>query len=86
MELPNPSWAVLTLTSAPALQNCLKKIGKNPAITVVAKAEFAQSYSAQPQMAFLFLSKNSAPLFFRLSMPNWLYAEYRISNPANGGI
>jgi hypothetical protein len=43
IELPNPSWAVLTFTSAPKLQYCLKKIGKNPAITVVAKAELAQS-------------------------------------------
>jgi hypothetical protein len=31
----------------------LKKIGKNPAMTVVAKAEFAQSYITQPQTAFL---------------------------------
>ena len=31
----------------PALQNCLKNSGKKPAITVVANAEFAQSYSAQ---------------------------------------
>jgi hypothetical protein len=34
-------------TSIPELQNCLKKMGKKPAITVVAKAEFAQSYIAQ---------------------------------------
>jgi hypothetical protein len=31
------------------LQYCLKKMGKKPAMTVVAKAEFAQSYLAQPQ-------------------------------------
>jgi hypothetical protein len=31
----------------------LKKIGKNPAMTVVAKAEFAQSYITQPQTVFL---------------------------------
>jgi len=30
-------------------QYALKKSGKKPAITVVAKAEFAQSYMAQPQ-------------------------------------
>jgi hypothetical protein len=30
-------------------------MGKNPAITVVAKAEFAQSYIAQPHTAFLSL-------------------------------
>jgi hypothetical protein len=30
----------------------LKKTGKKPAITVVAKAELAQSYKAQPQTAF----------------------------------
>jgi ethanolamine utilization protein EutP (predicted NTPase) len=39
--------------SAPTLQNCLKKMGKKPAITVVAKAELAQSYKAQLRMAFL---------------------------------
>lgn len=36
IELPNPSSAVLRFTSAPRLQNCLKKMGKNPAMTVVA--------------------------------------------------
>ena len=51
-ELPNPSWAVLTLTSVPRLQYFLKKRGKKPAMTVVAKAELAQSYMAQPQIAF----------------------------------
>jgi hypothetical protein len=60
----------------------LKKIGKNPAITVVAKAEFAQSYSAQPQMAFRLVSKEIAyPYAFRGSISNGLYVEYRISNP-----
>ena len=52
MELPSPSWAVLRFTSVPWLQYCLKKSGKKPAITVVAKAELAQSYKAQPQTAF----------------------------------
>ena len=55
-ELARPSWAVLMLTSAPELQYCLKKIGKNPAMTVVAKAEFPQSYKAQPQTALLCLN------------------------------
>ncbi len=53
-EFPNPSWAVLTLTSVPMLQYVLKKRGKNPAMTVVAKAELAQSYMAQPHTAFFF--------------------------------
>ncbi len=34
---------VLTVSGAPALQNCLLNRGTNPAMTVVAKAEFAQS-------------------------------------------
>ena len=38
-----PSRNVLTAASVPTLQYCLKKIGKNPAITVVANAELAQS-------------------------------------------
>jgi hypothetical protein len=51
-ELARPSLAVLKAVSVPALQNCLKKIGKNPAMTVVAKAEFAQSYMAQARTCF----------------------------------
>ena len=50
-EFPRPSCAVLTLGSVPWLQYCLKKSGKNPAMTVVAKAELAQSYNAHPQTA-----------------------------------
>jgi hypothetical protein len=50
MELAIPNLAVL---STPALQNCLKNMGKKPAMTVVAKAEFAQSYMAHPNIAFL---------------------------------
>jgi|GEM_PF-4237879 len=42
-EFPNPSSAVLSFTLAPWLQYILKKTGKNPAMTVVAKAELAQS-------------------------------------------
>jgi hypothetical protein len=38
----------------------LKKIGKNPAMTVVANAEFAQSYITHPQTAFL-LEFNKLP-------------------------
>jgi hypothetical protein len=40
-------------------------MGKNPAITVVAKAEFAQSYMAHPQIAFLslFIAKFSPEYF-----------------------
>ena len=51
-ELPRPSRAVLTVASVPRLQYCLKKMGKKPAITVVAKAELAQSYMAHPKIAF----------------------------------
>ena len=43
IEFANPSWAVLTTASDSALQYCLKKTGKNPAITVVANTELAQS-------------------------------------------
>jgi hypothetical protein len=42
-ELALASFAVLICTSSWALQNTLKKIGKKPAMIVVAKAEFAQS-------------------------------------------
>ena len=65
-ELASPSLAVLTLMSAPALQYFLKKMGKKPAMTVVAKAELAQSYIAHPKIAFLlsFCSAN------RISLPS----------------
>jgi hypothetical protein len=43
VALATPSWKVLTVTSLPALQYFLKKSGKKPASTVVAKAELAQS-------------------------------------------
>ena len=43
MPFARPSRKVLTDASAPALQYCLKKTGKKPAMTVVAKAELAQS-------------------------------------------
>jgi hypothetical protein len=51
-ELARPSRAVLTAVSTPTLQYCLKKRGKNPAMIVVANAEFAQSYSAQETTPF----------------------------------
>ena len=35
-ELEMPRLKVLLWTSMPLLQNCLKKMGKNPAMTVVA--------------------------------------------------
>src|SRR5262245_54565341 len=38
---------VLSIGAAPTVSVCLKNTGKNATITVVAKAEFAQSYSAQ---------------------------------------
>ncbi len=41
--LATPNRKVLRVTSAPTLQYCLKNNGKNPAMTVVAKAELAQS-------------------------------------------
>ena len=41
--LPIPSWKVLAVLSRPLAQYCLKNNGKKPAITVVAKAELAQS-------------------------------------------
>jgi hypothetical protein len=41
--LVTPSRKVLSVTSTPASHYCLKNTGKNPAMTVVAKAEFAQS-------------------------------------------
>ncbi len=49
-ELARPSRNVLSVTSAAAFQYCLKKSGKNPASTVVAKAELPQSYSAQDRV------------------------------------
>lgn len=42
-ELAKPSRAVLMDASTPALQYSLNMTGKNPAMTVVAKAEFPQS-------------------------------------------
>jgi len=51
-ECAKPNRAVVTTGSAPSLQKPLKKIGKKPAIMVVANAEFAQSYMLQAIMAF----------------------------------
>jgi len=43
MELAMPSRAVLTTASVPWEHQVLKNTGKNPAMTVVAKAELAKS-------------------------------------------
>src|SRR5512136_1155768 len=45
--LVTPRRNVLSVAATPAFQYCLKNTGKNPAMIVVANAEFAQSYSAQ---------------------------------------
>jgi len=50
-ELAIPSLAVLITGSLPTVQYPLKKIGKKEAMTVVAKAELAQSYRAHPNIA-----------------------------------
>ena len=42
-ELTSPSRRVLSVTDTPVFQYSLKNTGKKPAITVVAKAELAQS-------------------------------------------
>ena len=47
MALPKPSRDVVSVGVTSVLQNFWKNTGKKPAITVVANAEFAQSYSAQ---------------------------------------
>lgn len=52
IEFANPNLAVVSTFETPALQYAPKKIGKKPAITVVAKAEFAQSYMAHDQIDF----------------------------------
>jgi hypothetical protein len=52
VETETPSQKVLSVGWLPSLQKSLKKIGKKPAMTVVAKAEFAQSYITQPNTAF----------------------------------
>src|SRR5512135_1031514 len=44
--LASPRRNVLSVAGTPAFQNCLKNTGKKPAMTVQAKAELAQSYSA----------------------------------------
>ena len=53
IELAKPSRAVETVASTPWDQYFLKNMGKNPAMTVVAKAELAQSYMAQETIDFL---------------------------------
>ncbi len=46
------SQKVLVVASCPAARYCLKNSGKNTTITVVANAEFAQSYRAQANTFF----------------------------------
>ena len=49
-----PKRSVLTIEATPSLQYFLKNNGKKPAITVVKKTLFAESYSAQDKI-FLFI-------------------------------
>ena len=42
-ELAMPKYKVLSLAATPLAQYSLKKMGKKPAMTVVEKAELAQS-------------------------------------------
>ena len=49
-ELARPSRNVVVTASAPAAQYCLRKSGKNADITVMAKAELAQSYKAHDRI------------------------------------
>ena len=53
-EFAVPIAAVLSIGERSAAQKDLKNIGKNPAITVVAKTELAQSYKAHETIFFLF--------------------------------
>src|ERR1700724_1885145 len=46
-----PRRKVLSVAGTPAFQNCLKNCEKNPAMTVQANEELAQSYMAQPKTA-----------------------------------
>ncbi len=48
MPLASPRRNVLSVAEMSAFQYCLKNSGKNPAMTVVANDELAQSYIAQP--------------------------------------
>ena len=84
-EFARPSRAVLREVSVPKLQNCLKKIGKNPAMTVVAKAEFAQSYMAQAMICFLeTCSKAAPPAAFSFMLSSIYSFLTRISPPVKG--
>ena len=56
MEFARPKRKVLVVAATLTFQYFLKNTGKNPAMTVVAKAELAQSYRAQ-EMTFLFVSE-----------------------------
>jgi hypothetical protein len=52
MPLAIPNQNVLSVADTPVLQYCLKNTGKNTTMTVVANAEFAQSYAAQATTCF----------------------------------
>ena len=69
IELTVPSKAVeATSVNSPA-QNDLKKRGKNPASTVVAKTEFAQSYNAQENFSLkVYLLTSSIQMNFFLGI------------------
>ena len=69
IELTVPSKAVeATSLNSPA-QKDLKKRGKNPANTVVAKTEFAQSYSAQENFSLkVYLLTSSIQMNFFLGI------------------
>jgi len=49
IPLARPNRKVLSVAGTPAFQKFLKNSGKNPAMTVQANDEFAQSYMAHPK-------------------------------------
>src|SRR5688572_5747000 len=59
-ELATPRRDVVAVAETSVLQNFWKNTGKKPAMTVVANAELAQSYSAQAKTC-LFLKYSSTP-------------------------
>jgi hypothetical protein len=66
MEFASPRRKVLVVASTPTFQYSLKNTGKKPAITVVAKAELAQSYRAQ-DMTFLSVARFAIPAVVSVS-------------------
>ena len=68
-ELTVPSKAVEATSLNSAAQKDLKKRGKNPANTVVAKTEFAQSYNAQENFSLkVYLLTSSIQMNFFLGI------------------